>query len=105
MANIQKTQEHKARLTIDLPLELHRLIKARAGLSGVSMKDFTIDALKEHLHEDESKCEFGYGHEPNQETVRILRESREDYKNGKLKSFNSVEDAFAYLNQKVTKAK
>ena len=94
MANIQKTQEHKARLTIDISPELHRLIKTRASLSGVSMKDFTIDALTEHLHEN--KCEFGFKHEYSEKFAKELEESRKE--DGKRKKYISVEDLMKDLN-------
>ena len=38
-----------ARLTIDIPVELHRIIKAHATLENASIKDYVVDALKEKL--------------------------------------------------------
>ncbi len=41
---------HDAKLTINIPFELHRIIKMQATLNNSSIKDYVLDALQIKLH-------------------------------------------------------
>lgn len=44
---------HEAKLTIGIPFELHRIIKAHATLSNSSIKNYVLDALRDKLQHEE----------------------------------------------------
>lgn len=44
--NLLDQQEKK--LTVDIPSEIHRMIKSIAGSEGVAMKDLVLEALTEY---------------------------------------------------------
>ena len=41
-------QDH-ARMTIDMPFEEHKKLKAIAAFMGVSLKDLVLNCLRDHL--------------------------------------------------------
>lgn len=87
----QISNEESSRLTIDLPLNMHRIVKAHATLSNLSIKDFVIEAISEKLDEEEIMQK-----KLNKETIAVLRNSLKN--EHKLKSFVSLEDMMNYLN-------
>jgi hypothetical protein len=46
-----RTENQLTRLTIDLPSDHHRTIKALASLNNCSIKDFVIEAIESKLKE------------------------------------------------------
>lgn len=56
------------RLTFELPVVTHKQLKAMAALSGVSLKDLILTCLKENLLSENV---------PNEETIRIFKETDE----------------------------
>jgi len=68
--------------TIDIPDDLFRLAKARAALSGISLRQFVTDTLRLKLEQDQARDRpaappwmrgFGALAELRSETARILR--------------------------------
>ena len=54
-----------SRITIDIPKESHRKLKAMAALLGKSMREIIIESIEERL----------YGsHSPNKETKKAIEE-------------------------------
>ncbi len=87
--------EHNlARLTVDLPLEIHKVIKIQAALNDLSIKDFVIEAITEKI---------GEGRELNDKTIAAIKKSIKNQ--SKLKSFCDTKSAMNYLlsNKKPTK--
>ncbi len=39
-----------SRLTFDVPVEMHKQLKATAAILGKSMRDVVIESLQAHLH-------------------------------------------------------
>lgn len=85
------------RLTIDLPSSMHRMIKAKASLQNMSIKDFVIKAIENDVDERAVKKEF------NAKTVRTIRHSIKNH--DKLKSFDDAESAMKWLLSDNTKKK
>jgi hypothetical protein len=52
---MQELNIQTSRLTIDIPVEFHRIVKAHATLSSNSIKDYVLDALKEKLKNTSTK--------------------------------------------------
>lgn len=73
------------RLTIDIPSSMHRLIKAKASLQNMSIKDFVIKAIENDV--DDAPVSKN---KPNKKTAAALRYSMRN--SHKLKSFDSVEE-------------
>lgn len=80
-------QDH-TRLTFELPVIDHKNLKAIAALAGVSLKDLIFGCLKEHLLSENV---------PNEETLRVFKETEEG-KN--LIHFKSVDDLIDTLGLK-----
>lgn len=57
-----------ARLTIDIPKEEHRKLKAQAALLGKSMRDMILESL-----EIAQEC-FASSHIPNEETRQAIED-------------------------------
>lgn len=63
------TQHQKhARMTIDVPLEEHRKLKAMAAFTGVSLKELVLSCLRDHLLS---------ANRPNKETLQAFSETNE----------------------------
>jgi hypothetical protein len=62
------TQEHHehARMTIDMPFEEHKKLKAMAAFMGVTLKDLVLSCLRDNLLND---------NEPNDETLKAFGET------------------------------
>lgn len=84
-----ETEISSTRLTIDLPSHMHSLIKARASLQNLSIKDFVIKAIENDVEEVTEKKEL------NQKTINALRYSIKNPH--KLKSFTNSADAMKWL--------
>lgn len=78
------------RLTIDLPSDMHRLIKAKASLQKLSIKDFVIRAIENDV--DATPVETK---ELNKKTVAALRYSMKNPQ--KRKSFKNSGEAMKWL--------
>ena len=82
-------------MTIEIPTERYKELKHRAIELGVSMKDYVLDAL--NLKEEILIRDDGVVRRLKPATIKALKESRSGKK---LKSFDSVDAAFSYLNKK-----
>ena len=63
------TKNDFARLTIDIPKEEHRKLKAQAALLGKSMREMILESL-----EIAQEC-FASSHVPNEETRKAIEDS------------------------------
>lgn len=57
------TKDHHSRLTIDLPDEDHKRLKALAAVLGVTMREIIANLIHEHLYSTNS---------PNRETLEAI---------------------------------
>ena len=76
------TQQHhheQARMTIDMPFEEHKRLKAMAAFMGVTLKDLVLNCLRAHLLSD---------NEPNDETLEAFKETEEGKGLVRCKNFN-----------------
>jgi|Laugrespbdmm15sn_2_1035079.scaffolds.fasta_scaffold368793_2 predicted HicB family RNase H-like nuclease len=48
-----KKGKGNSRVTLDLPIELHKRLKVAAALNGISMRDLLIEALEKKLKKAE----------------------------------------------------
>ncbi len=55
-----------ARMTIDMPSEEHKKLKAMAAFFGISLKDLVLSCLRDHLL-----------NEPNEETLQSFKKTDE----------------------------
>jgi len=61
--------QNTTRMTIDIPIEEHRKLKAIAALRGVSMKVIILECLSNELYSDNI---------PNEVTEKTLKDSDND---------------------------
>ncbi len=73
------THQDHTRLTFELPIVEHKKLKAIAALSGVSLKVLIFNCLKEHLLSDNV---------PNEETIRVFKDTDEGKNLISCKDFN-----------------
>jgi len=74
------SQHHNhARMTIDMPLEEHKKLKAMAAYMGITLKDLVLDCLRSHLLSD---------NKPNKKTLRAFKETEEGKGLVRCKDFN-----------------
>ena len=59
-------QNNLTRMTIDMPLEEHKRLKAMAAFLGISIKTLVLSCLRDHL--------LG-GDKPNAETMNAFKET------------------------------
>jgi antitoxin component of RelBE/YafQ-DinJ toxin-antitoxin module len=62
------THAHHARMTIDMPIEEHKKLKAMAAFMGLSLKALILTCVRDHL--------LSYN-EPNEETLEAFKETDE----------------------------
>jgi 2-methylcitrate dehydratase PrpD len=63
-----------SRITIDLPTDFHKKLKALAAMQGKSMRKIVVDLIDEQLSTKREKMdECPYGHEPNKKTIKALK--------------------------------
>ncbi len=74
------TKGNLSRITIDLPVESHRKLKAAAAILGKSMRKIVIESLEKHL---EHSRVF------NKETLRTINNIEK--KRGLVKAKNAVD--------------
>ena len=80
-AHQQHHHDH-ARMTIDMPFEEHRRLKAMAAFMGVTLKDLVLSCLRDHL----------LSNEPNDETLKAFKETDERKGLVRCKDFNDFVD-------------
>ena len=61
MTTHQQHHHEHARMTIDMPFEEHKRLKAMAAFMGITLKDLVLSCLKDHLLSE---------NEPNNETFK-----------------------------------
>ncbi len=59
------TKSHLSRMTIDVPEEDHKRLKALAAVLGKSMRELIIEWIKEHLYSTNT---------PNAETLEAIKQ-------------------------------
>ena len=95
MAQAQ-TEISNTRLTIDLPSSMHRMIKAHATLSDLSIKDFIIETIEMRFGEEKTaKKDRISKNIMNAKTIAVIEDSIKNH--DKLKSFNSSAAAMKWL--------
>ena len=78
--NTQQQQHHEqSRMTIDMPFEEHKRLKAMAAFMGVTLKDLVLNCLRDHLLSE---------NEPNKETLKAFKETDEGKGLVRCKDFN-----------------
>jgi len=82
-----------ARLTIDIPVDFHRVIKANATLASNSIKEYVVDAIKKKLIV-EGDCQMQK--KLNKKTANLLQE----YQKAEKVVFDDVNSAMGYLTDK-----
>lgn len=70
-----------ARMTIDMPLNEHKKLKAMAAFFGISLKELVLICLRDHLL-----------NEPNEETLKAFKETDEGKGLVRCKDFNDFID-------------
>ena len=60
-------QDH-ARMTIDMPFEEHKKLKAMAAFMGISLKELVLSCIRDHLLSE---------NKPNKETLKAFKETNE----------------------------
>ena len=88
------------KMTIEIPDEEYKKLKITAIHLGVSIKDYVLEALR--LKQKILVRDDGVIRILNDETVAALEESRSGKK---IKSFKTVEEAFAEMGKKAVKKK
>ncbi len=68
MTTHQQHSHEQSRMTIDMPFEEHKRLKAMAAFMGVSLKNLVLGCLRDHLLSD---------NEPNDETLKAFKETDE----------------------------
>lgn len=81
--NIMTAHQEHSRMTIDMPLEEHKKLKAMAAFMGISLKDLVLSCLRDHLL---SK------NRPNRETLRVFKETDSGYGVVHAKDFDDFVD-------------
>ena len=78
-------RNNMSRITIDIPKEAHRRLKAVAAIEGRSMREIVIESIEDHI----------YGvNIPNEETLKAIEETEKG--KGLVKAKN-LEDLFKKL--------
>ena len=63
------THSDHARMTLDLPVQEHKKLKAMAAFMGVSLKELVLTCVRENL--------LGSVNKPNEETIKAFKETDE----------------------------
>ena len=78
------THHHdQTRMTIDMPFDEHKKLKAMAAYMGLSLKDLVLSCLRDHLLSD---------NQPNVETLKAFKETDEGQGLVHCKDFNDFID-------------
>lgn len=81
MSSHQRSRDHKVRLTVECSFDERTYIKMLAAKKHVTISELLLAPLRSVLPPGEA-------HEPNAETIKALKESREK----KLVSYETIED-------------
>ena len=82
------TASKMKKMTLNIPENVHRTIKAQAALRGQTMRDFIVErALRQEFPVSENV--------PNAETIAALQEVVDE----KTQSFSSVKELIEHLNK------
>jgi len=68
------------RMSIDVPLKEHKLIKVLAAAEGASIREFVIECIHERIYSDKV---------PNKKTIKAMEETRKK-KTKKAKNFQDL---------------
>ena len=106
MSTIADHSTESAKLTIEIPKNLHAYIKSQSALQHTSVKDFVVSAIMNSLDITDYNCESEHFHNYSQNTKLLseLKQSAKDHKdykagkNNKFKSFDNIKDLIADLN-------
>lgn len=79
------TKNDLSRITIDIPKESHKRLKAMAAILGKSMREIIIESIEEHLYGADS---------PNKATLAAIKKVE---KNKDLIEAENAEDLFKKL--------
>ncbi len=91
-----ETEISNTRLTIDLPSHMHRMVKAHATLSDVSIKDFIIETIEMRFGEEKTAKKNRISkNQMNAKTIAVIENSIKNH--DKLKSFSNSADAMKWL--------
>lgn len=85
-----RAENSNTRLTIDVPSDMHRLIKAHATLSDLSIKDYIIETIEERFRKEGIVTK-----KMNSKTIATIKNSIKNH--DKLKTFYSSSDAMKWL--------
>jgi len=88
------TKNELSRITLDIPKIDHRKLKSLAANLGVSMREIILESIQERLAKKVEEGECPYSHEPNEETIKAIKNARQ--RKGLVKS-KSVDDLFKKL--------
>jgi len=79
---LTNNSEKLMRMTIDVPVNFHRLIKSTASMQGKTIRDFTINALMEQIEDQidlqdglKALAEFEAGDKKTYSLEEIKREN------------------------------
>ncbi|MBA3816598.1 MAG: hypothetical protein H0X29_08790 [Parachlamydiaceae bacterium] len=85
---MSSTHSDRTRMTIDMPINEHKQLKAMAAFMGVSLKDLVLSCVRDHLFSQ---------NKPNEETLKAFKETEEGI--GLVKCYN-FDDFIAKLGLK-----
>ena len=63
-----QSHRHQSRISIEIPSNEHKKLKALAAFSGMTIKELVLSCLREHV--------LG-GEKPNAETLKVFKETDE----------------------------
>ena len=77
------------RLNINIPQELHQVLKVQATLRAETIKEYVVSAVREKLRTENIK-----NHIPNKKTLKALEASEK----GEVETYASLEDLYKKLD-------
>ena len=80
---MQTARAKSVKLTINVPTDLHLMIKTHSVLSGTTMKDYILDLVTDSMRKNKTKC-------PNVETIEALMEAKNRKKTTLYKNINDL---------------
>lgn len=84
-----------SRITIDIPVAIHKRFKSFAAEKGKSMREVVVDLIQLQLSlSEKSEKECLYSHEPNAKTIAAIKEAR---KRKNIVESKDLEDLFSKL--------
>lgn len=64
--NMPGQQRNTSRISIEVPIKIHKQLKTMAALNGLTVKDLVLSCLNEHLLSNNV---------PNEETIKAFKET------------------------------